>query len=78
MDQDRGAVQTLLDYVLEQLDMHKGEWRQIAEESEVPYDTLTKVAQRKNENPRVRTVQKLADYFRARERAVQPSQQAAG
>ena len=57
--------ESLLDYVLIQLEDSKGQWREIADASGVPYDTLTKVAQRRNENPRVNTVQQLADYFRA-------------
>jgi predicted transcriptional regulator len=56
----------MLEYVLARLDETKGQWREIAEASGVPYDTLTKVAQRKNKNPRVQTVQPLADYFRAK------------
>jgi predicted transcriptional regulator len=60
---------SLLEYVLARLDETKGQWREIAEASGVPYDTLTKVAQRRNANPRVGTVQQLADYFRAQRAA---------
>lgn len=59
----------ILDYVLAQLDATKGEWREISDESEVPYDTLTKIALRRVKNPGVLTVQKLADYFRGRQQA---------
>lgn len=70
------ADESLLEYVLARLEESKGQWRQISEASGVPYDTLTKVAQRQNENPRVRTVQQLADYFRS-QREPQGSESAA-
>lgn len=54
-------------YVLGQLELTKGTWRAIADESGVPYDTITKIAQRQIEDPKVSKLQKLANYFRAKQ-----------
>lgn len=59
----------LLDYVLAQLEATRGQWPTIAKEADVPYDTITKIAQRQIEDPKVSKLQKLANYFRAREAA---------
>lgn len=53
----------LLKFVLAKLEKNRGRWPAIAEASGVPYDTITKIAQRQTD-PRVSTVQKLANYFR--------------
>jgi hypothetical protein len=58
----------IFEYVLAQLDLTKGRWPTVAEESGVPYKTLVKIAQRETLDPGVNNVQKLADYFR-REKA---------
>jgi predicted transcriptional regulator len=54
----------LLQYVLDQLESRKGQWPAIAEETGVPYDTITKIAQGQIEDPKVSKVQRLANYFR--------------
>lgn len=54
----------LLDFVKRNLQGCKGEWRRISIDSDVPYDTLTKLALGGVADPRISTVQKLADYFR--------------
>jgi transcriptional regulator with XRE-family HTH domain len=51
-------------YVLNQLDDAKGRWPEIATKTGVPYQTLTKIAQRRTRNPGIGHIQKLADYFR--------------
>ena len=38
-------------------------WRRIAEESEVPYKTIYKIAYRSTKNPRANTIDPLHDYF---------------
>lgn len=58
----------LLDYVRTQLNDRKGTWPIISDVADVPYDTLTKIAQGQTVDPGVHTVQKLADYFWALER----------
>jgi hypothetical protein len=52
--------------VLRRLDGEKGNWREVANGSGVPYQTLTKIAGRFHKNPRVSTVQALFDYFSCR------------
>lgn len=59
----------LLSYVLAKLEETRGQWPAIAKEADVPYDTITKIAQRQIEDPKVSKLQKLANYFRAREAA---------
>lgn len=54
---------SLLDSVLSNLKKSRGNWREVAKGSGVPYDTITKIAQGQSPNPGVLTVQKLADYF---------------
>ena len=54
---------SLLDYVLESLEKSRGRWPEIAKASGVPYHTLTKIAQRQIENPGIKHIQQLADYF---------------
>jgi hypothetical protein len=58
----------ILDYVLQKLEETRGDWPAIARESGVPYDTITKIAQRQIEDPKVGKLQRLANFFRARER----------
>lgn len=59
----------LLEYVLRKLEESRGTWPDIAEKTGVPYDTITKIAQRKIEDPKVSKLQTLADYFRGIEQA---------
>jgi len=59
----------LLEYVLRKLEESRGTWPDIAEKTGVPYDTITKIAQRKIEDPKVSKLQTLADYFRGLEQA---------
>lgn len=49
--------------VKQKLEERRGDWQRIADDSGVPYHTLTKIAQGVVQDPRIRTVQKLADYF---------------
>ena len=57
----------ILPYVLQRLDTNKGQLRQIAKATGVPYSTVSKIAQRVTPNPGVQSVQALADYFRSKE-----------
>ena len=59
----------LLQYVLDGLERTRGTWREVASKSGVPYDTITKIAQRQIEDPRVSKIQKLAAYFKSQEAA---------
>ena len=49
--------------VLEMLDARKGEWRDIARDSGVPYSTLCKIAQGHIPSPSVHTIQSLHDFL---------------
>ncbi|KVN35587.1 hypothetical protein WJ63_36770 [Burkholderia pyrrocinia] len=52
-----------LECVIAKLQANKGKWRRIAQETGVPYDTLTKIALSRVTDPRVSNVQALHDYF---------------
>ena len=58
--------QPLFEYVLDQLDKARGTMPEVAAGAGIPYNTLVKIAQRRVPNPGVLTIQRLADYFRAR------------
>jgi hypothetical protein len=53
----------IITFVRRRLDETRGTWVAIAQDSGVPYHTLTKIAQGKTE-PRIGTVQLLLDYFK--------------
>lgn len=53
----------LLMFVKRKLDENKGLLTRVSRESDVPYSTLMKISQGVIDNPRIHTVQKLADYF---------------
>ncbi|MFC0666758.1 hypothetical protein ACFSKY_22850 [Azotobacter chroococcum] len=50
-------------YVLDQLESRKGSWLEISERADVPYFTISKIATRATADPRISTIQKLANYF---------------
>ena len=56
--------ESLLTYVLRNLEAMKGRHKEIAKESGVPYSTVSKIYQGITPNPGVNSVQALADYFR--------------
>lgn len=47
----------------------KGDWRDIAQASGVPYETVRKIATGYTQNPGVQHMDRLRHYFRQRERA---------
>ncbi|KVM69827.1 hypothetical protein WJ61_22325 [Burkholderia ubonensis] len=57
------CVGSWLECVIAKLQANKGKWRRIAQETGVPYDTLTKIALSRVTDPRVSNVQALHDYF---------------
>ena len=67
----------LLDYVVSQLKTNTGSWPRIAEETRVPYHTITKIAYRKTKDPGISKIQTLADYFRNAEEAEAENKKAA-
>ena len=57
----------LLDYVRRKLQENRGKWPAIAVKADVPYDTITKIAQGQIKDPGVSKVQRLANHFRGLE-----------
>jgi hypothetical protein len=55
--------ESLHDFVLRNLELTKGRWQEVADGSGVPKRTVEKIARQETEDPRVGSVQKLADYF---------------
>ena len=59
----RAMDKPIYDCVLEMLSARKGDWKQIAQGSGVPYSTLCKVAQGHIESPSVHMIQRLHDHL---------------
>jgi len=55
----------LLSYVQTQLNQRKGNWTVISKSANVPYSTLAHIAQGVTDNPRVKTIQALIEFFHA-------------
>tara|TARA_B100000029_G_scaffold495222_1_gene559979 strand:- start:427 stop:615 length:189 start_codon:yes stop_codon:yes gene_type:complete len=49
-----------LEWVIAELHKRRGEWREIAEASGVPYFTIAKISQGVTKNPRWQTIDALA------------------
>ena len=62
-------TESIYQYVLDELEAHKGQWPTIAEESGVALTTLKKIVYKDVENPGVIHIEKLAKYFRERSAA---------
>lgn len=55
--------ETVLDFVRRRLAEDKGFLTKVSRAADVPYSTLIKIHQGSIPNPRVGTIQKLADYY---------------
>jgi len=55
---------SMLNFVLEQLDLYKGQLPKIAEDSGIPYRTLQKISLRVTNNPRLETIEPLYEYLK--------------
>lgn len=55
--------ENILDFVRRSLAEHKGKWMDISRNSGVPYFTIAKIACGAVTNPRINTVQALANHF---------------
>lgn len=64
-----GAQQTMFEYVLQEIDRHTGDLPKVCREADVGYFAVMQIKRRVTKNPGVVTIQKLADYFKAREAA---------
>lgn len=56
----------LLSFVVRNLRENVGRWKEIADASGVPYSTVAKIGQQETKNPRIESVQALANHFAAR------------
>ena len=54
-------------YVLEKLAAAKGSWPKVAEGSGVPRRTIEKIARLEHRNPRIKSIERLARFFREQE-----------
>ncbi len=52
-------------YVIDELQRHKGRWSQVAKDTGISKRTIEKVARRETEDPGVSLVERLAGYFRS-------------
>lgn len=59
--------ESLLQELTRRLGGAKGNWPQISRETGVPYFTIANIVQGKVADPRVGTVQRLLDWFHARD-----------
>lgn len=58
-----------LRYVQQQLSrLTFGELRKVSSAADVPFGTVRRIASRATENPRVKNIDKLAAYFRTKEK----------
>ncbi len=62
----------LLEEVKAGIEKSKGRLPQVADEADVPYSTLCKLAQGITRNPRIETLLKLHRYFLAKSTEVTP------
>lgn len=57
--------ESLLEYVIGEIEKRKGQWPAVAEASGVDYKTMVKIVRREVANPGVLHIEKLAKHFRA-------------
>lgn len=53
----------LLGFIKDELARRRGEWREISTTAKVPYFTLSKISNGATKDPRISSVQALANYF---------------
>ncbi|HBP5700275.1 hypothetical protein ACOANO_30080 [Pseudomonas aeruginosa] len=58
-----GVARDLHGFVVDQLSHRKGDWPVISRACGVPYFTIAKISSRTTDNPKIETVQRLANYF---------------
>lgn len=63
-----GLMENMNEYLITELQERKPQWRTIAEMSGVPFRTLEKIGRMNTKNPRLETVQRLMDFFKANPR----------
>lgn len=58
---------TLWGYVEAQMEANLGRLTEVAKDLDMPYTTLLAIRNGQTKNPGVHTIQRMADYFKARE-----------
>lgn len=66
-------MESLHEYVLDQLQRTKPDWDTVAAGSGVSVRTIEKIASREIEFPRIDKVERLANYFRQQKRRSKPN-----
>lgn len=61
-------MESIYEYVLDELQAAKGGWPTVADESGVPLRTLEKIARKEIQDPGVSHIEKLAGYFREQQK----------
>jgi transcriptional regulator with XRE-family HTH domain len=61
--------ESLHDYVVRQLQLVKGQWPDISEETGIARSTIVKIARREVADPGVSLIERLARYFRQKQAA---------
>lgn len=56
-------TETMYEFVLAQLEAHKGKWPEVARGSDISVRSIEKIARREWKNPGVQHIEKLALYF---------------
>lgn len=62
-------TESIYQYVLDQLQQSKGDWRTVARGAGVPKRTLEKIARQEIKDPGISHIEALAAYFRMEQRA---------
>lgn len=60
-------------YVLDQLQQAKGQWSLVSEGTGIPLRSIEKIAREEWENPGVKSIETLANYFRRRTSRARPN-----
>lgn len=63
----------MYEFVLAQLEAHKGKWPEVARGSDISVRSIEKIARREWKNPGVQHIEKLALYFGGEMRQVRRS-----
>lgn len=66
---ERKPDMNTLQWVIEELHGRRGEWKQIAEQSGVPYFTIAKISQGVTKNPRWGTITALIETLNSTKEA---------
>lgn len=59
---------SLHEYVIKELQKHKGQWTQVSIGSGISKRTIEKIARRESKDPAVSLIERLANYFREKRR----------